>query len=90
MVTIQPVGIWYEGQTVQADKLSVYIVYDDLATTATFTYIIGVETGNPISQLQSLTTGNVVISGQQYIDWDNSNEQAYEIVAQDLNLTIIN
>jgi hypothetical protein len=90
MKTIQGVDVWYEGQVIVADKLSVFISYDDLATTATFTYIIGVDTGNPIVVLKPLSNGTIVISGQQYIDWDNSNEQAYEIVATDLNLTIIN
>jgi hypothetical protein len=89
MKTIQPVDIWIEGQVQVADKLSVFITYDDLATTATFTYLIGYETGNPIIELKPLSSGTVVISGQQYIDWDNSNNQAYEIVATYLNLVII-
>jgi hypothetical protein len=89
MKTIQSVNLWVDGQQVPADKLVAIISFDDLETTATFTWMVGIDTGNPIVQFQSLSTGQVVISGQQYIDWDNSNEQAYQIVADSLNLVII-
>jgi hypothetical protein len=89
MKSIQDVSLWVNGQQVVADKLVASISFDDLATTATFTYMIGTETGNPIVQFQSLANGQIVIAGQEYQDWDNSNEQAYEIVADTLNLILI-
>ena len=86
-VNIQPVSIWANGQSKQASELDARIIYDDLATSATFYYELKevVEEGSG----SVLSVGNVAMDGQDYIDWDNSNEQAYEFIAGKLNLTII-
>jgi hypothetical protein len=84
-VNIQPVSIWANGQSKQASELDARIIYDDLATSCTFYYELKevLEEGSSV-----LSVGNVAMDGQDYIDWDNSNEQAYVYIADKLNLTI--
>jgi hypothetical protein len=86
-VNIQPVSIWNNGQSKQASELDARIIFDDLATSATFYYELKevLEEGSGAV----LSVGNVAMDGQDYIDWDNSNEQAYAYIAGKLNLTII-
>jgi len=38
---------------------------------------------------QTLADGNITMSGEDYLNWDNSNDQAYSYIAEKLNLTII-
>jgi len=92
-VNIQPVSIWNNGQSKQASELDARITYDNLASSATFQYELkeavvhdteGVEIGGNV-----LSVGTISIQGQDYIDWDNSNEAAYVYIASKLNLTII-
>jgi hypothetical protein len=92
-VNIQPVSIWANGQSKQASELDARIIYDDLSTSATFYYelkeaIVHDENGVASGGLV-LSVGNVAMDGQDYIDWDNSNEQAYDFIAGKLNLTIL-
>ena len=89
MVQIQNLTLWVNGNQETADSLLVVLTNDNLSTFANFTYIIGKSTGNPITPLKNLVSGTMLIDGEDYNDWDNSNEQAYEIVANKLNLTII-
>jgi hypothetical protein len=89
MVQIQNLNLWVNGNQVIADRLLVILTNDNLSSFASFTYIIGQATDNPITPLKNLISGTLLLDGQDYIDWDNSNEQAYEIVAGKLNLTII-
>jgi hypothetical protein len=90
---IQPVQIWKNGVSKSASVLSAIIINDDLASSATFYYQLKEgdsqdAEGNVISG-QSLADGNVSMSGQDYIDWDNSNDSAYAYIASQLNLVII-
>lgn len=82
-VQIQPVSIWANGQSKQASELDARIIFDDLATSAQFYYELKEVEGS------TLSNGNVSMDGQDYIDWDNSNEAAYVYIASKLNLTII-
>ncbi len=85
-VQIQPVTIWNNGQSKQASELDARIIYDDLATSATFYYELkeASSEGGAV-----LSVGNVSMDSQDYIDWDNSNEEAYVYIAGKLNLTIV-
>ncbi len=82
-VNIQPVSIWANGQSKEASELDARIIYDDLATSCTFYYEL--KEGNGGS---TLSVGNIGMDSQDYIDWDNSNEEAYVYIAGKLNLTI--
>jgi len=86
-VNIQPVSIWNNGQSKEASELDARIIYDDLATSCTFYYELK-EVVEGVSG-SALSVGNCAMDGEDYINWDNSNEQAYEYIASKLNLTIV-
>jgi hypothetical protein len=93
--TIQPVSIWYNGQSKEASELDLRIIFDDLETTAQFFYelkeVVVVDEQGGVSKT-TLSNGNSVMNGQDYIDWGlatDINEAAYVFVAGKLNLTII-
>ena len=93
MKQIEPIGIWKNGESFEANLLNAYIINDNLATSCTFYYSLcssgeGTES-LPLVIGQTLADGNITISGQSYIDWDNSNDAAYAYIAEKLNLTII-
>jgi len=93
MKQIQPVTVWVNGTQQQANFLNAYIVNDNLATSATFYYeLVKQELVDSEPVNTTLTNGNQTIDGQEYIDWGNSgdiNNEAYVILAQKLNLTLV-
>lgn len=98
MVNITPVTLWHEGSSKTVSKLDVASSYDDLKSYASFVYRLSEELEQapavegappPPSMYNIIVSGNVYMGGQDYIDWDNSNEAAYEYVAGKLNLTIV-
>jgi hypothetical protein len=93
MKQIQPITIWKNGESQEANLLNASIVSDNLATSCSFYYQLcasgeGTE-GMPLIISQTLAEGNVQMSGDDYLAWDNSNEQAYGYIAEKLNLTLI-
>jgi hypothetical protein len=91
MKTIEPVSVWYNGNEVQATVLSSSCIYDNLATSAQFSYQLIQVIVNPenpyIEQLIIVVSGTLIMDGQTYLDWD-TNDYAYDWVADQLNLTI--
>lgn len=91
MKTIQPVNVWQNGQVKSATKFDLNIVYDNLESSATFYYQLlevitdaeGNESTNQVAQ------GNLTMDGQEYQNWDDSNDSAYIWGADQLSLTII-
>jgi hypothetical protein len=93
MKPISPVTIWKNGESQEANLLNAYIINDNLATSCSFYYSLsssgeGTE-AMPLVIGQTLAEGNITMDGQDYIDWDNSNEAAYEYIAEKLNLTLV-
>lgn len=88
MKTIEPVSIWSNGVTKEATQLIARIVNDDLSTSCTFYYDLR-ETTTEGYQGQSLTQGNLLMEGQDYLDWDGSNDAAYTFIAASINVTIV-
>jgi len=93
MKQIQSVTIWNDGQEKTANILTAKIIDDNLQSACNFYYELceggqGTE-ANPLIQGVCLVNGNVPMSGQDYLDWDNSNEAAYVYIAEKLNLTLI-
>ncbi len=93
MKKIQPVKIWKNGESQEANLLNAYITNDNLESSCTFYYSLnsggeGTE-AMPLVINQMLAEGNEAMSGQDYLDWDNSNEAAYVYIAKKLNLTLI-
>jgi len=87
MKTITPVQIWKNGQLVSASVLNSYLINDNLSTSATFWYGLFQETadGNIGAQLSQ---GNLTMTGADYASFE-TNLQAWDWVAKQLNLTII-
>ena len=93
MKPIQPVTIWKNGESQEANLLNAYIINDNLESSCSFYYSLnasgeGTE-AMPLVIGQTLAEGNVQMFGQDYLDWDNSNEAAYVYIAKKLNLTLI-
>jgi len=93
MKQIQPVTIWKNGESQEANLLNAVIINDNLATYCSFYYQLcssgeGTE-AMPLVIGQTLADGNVTMSGEDYINWDDSNDAAYAYIAEKLNLTII-
>ena len=85
MKPIQPVNVWYNGQLVSATIFMLYIIYDNLETSAQFYWQL--QTADSIGVAQ----GNLTMDGQDYIDWDTAqdiNAYAWNWAADQLNLTL--
>jgi hypothetical protein len=82
MKTIESISIWDNGTVQQATVLNAFVVNDNLINSATFYYTLSTES------LQQLAQGNLIMTGQDYDDWQ-TNEYAYDWIAEQLNLTIL-
>jgi hypothetical protein len=93
MKSIEPVTAWKNGEQLEANLLNAYIINDNLATSCSFYYSLNTSGDGteamPLVLGQVVAEGNLTMSGEDYIAWDNSNEQAYEYIAEKLNLTLI-
>jgi hypothetical protein len=89
MKTIEPVTVWYNGQEVQATILKAVVSNDDMQSTATFNYQLMLENQvvGGYSYAQSVAQNFLTMSGEAYLEWD-TNDYAYEWIAQQLNLVI--
>ena len=81
MKTIESVPIWDNGTVQEGTILNAYCINDNLSTSGTFYYSILSDTQ------QQLAQGNLTMTGEVYQGWE-TNEYAYDWIAQQLNLTI--
>jgi len=93
MKSIESVNIWKNGESQEANLLNAYIINDNLESSCTFYYQLcssgeGTE-AMPLVIGQTLADGNVTMSGEDYTNWDDSNDAAYSYIAEKLNLTIL-
>ena len=92
MRAIQPVNIWSGGQSLQANNLDMYVINDNLSSSATFYYqLLKVETIDDNTTTQQLAQGNLTMSGTDYDNWNATpdiNEAAFVWAAGQLNLTL--
>ena len=93
MKQIEPISIWKNGESQEANLLNAYIINDNLATSCSFYYQLcssaeGTE-AMPLVIGQTLAEGNVTMSGDEYLAWDGSNDYAFSYIATKLNLTLI-
>ena len=86
MKTIESVQIWDNGQVQEATILNAYGTNDNLSTSGTFYYQI-LSQNVDLSVGQQLSQGNLTMTGEEYQAWE-TNEYAYQWVAEQLNLTI--
>lgn len=90
MKTIQPVTVWYNGQEQQATVLAAMANSDNLSTSASFSYqlLMQVEQMPMNNGLIAVVSGGLNMTGEAYQQWE-TNDYAYDWVAEQLNLTII-
>jgi hypothetical protein len=84
-ILIKPIEIWTNGETITANNLEAYSIYDNLETESKFYYQVQKNTEN-------LTNGNISIIGDAYIQWLGNNFStlwALEYICTQLNLTAI-
>jgi beta-lactamase class D len=92
MKQIQPIQTWVSGEVKTAEYFDLRIIADDLQSSCTFYYDLkakqvdeeGVESAG-----EQVSNGNLSLSGDDYQEWDGSNEWAYSWAAGKLNLTIL-
>jgi hypothetical protein len=91
MKQIQQVQVWKNGEEKQANAFNLILINDDLATSANFYYQLLASSTNEEGNVSSemLADGNCGMSGEDYQNWDDSNDGAYNYVAGKLNLVII-
>ena len=93
MKKIEPVTIWKNGESQEANLLNAYIINDNLQSSCSFYYSLcasgeGTE-AMPLVIGHTLAEGNVTMNGENYLDWNGSNDFAYSYIAEKLNLTLI-
>jgi len=92
MKNISPVTIWKNGQDKTASILDAYIINDNLSSSCTFYWMLK-EADSVVDEQtiegQVLTDGNATMSGDDYDNWDGSNDYAFEYIAGQINVTII-
>lgn len=89
---IQPITIWYNGENKTGSELNVVLSYDNLEDRGIFQYDIKeavTQEGDYLVGGLSLSNGYINIEGEDYQNWDNSNNAAYQFVASKLNVTIL-
>jgi hypothetical protein len=93
MKSIEPVTIWKNGESQEANLLNAYIINDNLQSSCSFYYSLcasgeGTE-AMPLVINQTLAEGNVTMAGDDYLAWDGDNDYAFSYIAEKLNLTLI-
>jgi hypothetical protein len=93
MRKIEPVTIWKNGESQEANLLNAYIINDNLQSSCSFYYSLcasgeGTE-AMPLVIGQTLAEGNVTMNGENYLAWDGDNDYAFTYIAEKLNLTLI-
>ena len=93
MKQIEPIQIWKNGQSQEANLLNAVIINDNLATSCSFYYQLcssgqGTE-AMPLVIGQPLAEGNVTMDGENYLLWNGDNNDAFSYIAAQLNLTLI-
>ena len=92
MKDIQPIQIWKNGVIKTASVLNATIINDNLSSSCTFYWQL--KEADSVVDLQTiagevLADGNATMSGDDYDNWDGSNDYAFEYIANQINVTII-
>lgn len=93
MKSIEPITIWKNGESQEANLLNAYIINDNLQSSCSFYYSLcasgeGTE-AMPLVIGQTLAEGNITMDGENYSAWDGDNDYAFTYIAEKLNLTLI-
>jgi hypothetical protein len=93
MKKIEPVQVWKNGESQEANLLNACIISDNLESSCSFYYSLcssgeGTE-ALPLVIGQTLAEGNITMNGDNYLSWDGDNDFAFSYIAEKLNLTLI-
>ena len=88
MKNISPVSIWKNGTNKTASILDAIIINDNLSTSCTFYWMLK-EADQEDQAGQVLADGNTTMSGDDYDNWDGSNDYAFDYIAEQINVTIL-
>ena len=83
MKQIEKVSIWDNGTNQSAEILDTYVTNLRLGVSATFYYSLMSESK------QTLATGNLTMSENDYDKWSDSDDYAWDWIAGQLNLVIV-
>lgn len=94
---IQPVSIWTPSGVKSAVQLSAIIINDNLSNSASFYYELkaadvttqDAQGDDVVTPGVVLQNGNCSMGGVDYTNWDDSNDGAYEFVADSINVTLV-
>lgn len=99
MKSINPIQIQKNGQLKTATILDAIIIKDDLSTFCKLYWELRAdnvlvppkeETDEPTYiNGEVISNGNFVIAGAEYVNWDGSNDVAYQKVAESIGVNII-
>ena len=88
MKSIEPIQIWSNGVLKTAEVLDARIINDDLQSSCTFYWELK-EASTEETQGQQLAQGNVTMAGDDYDNWDGTNNEAYAFIANQINVIIL-
>lgn len=96
MYNIEPLTIWVNGKVQTVTKFNTYSVEDNLqngtAGIAKFCWLLGTPVMNEENEeagVNWIASGNVTMSGEDYADWNGSNNYAINFVADQIGVTLI-
>ena len=90
MKEIKPIQIWYQGQLINATVFNLYVVSDNLTTSAIFYFALF--EGSVLEVGIKLSDGNLTMDGIDYSNYSSSpdsNQFAYDWAANKLGLTLV-
>jgi hypothetical protein len=92
MREIQPIQIWKNGEVKTASILDAQIISDNLQSNCTFYWQLK-EADSVVDEQtisgQTLADGNVSLSGEDYDNWDGSNDYAFSYIATQINVVLL-
>ena len=83
MKQIEPISIWDNGKTQNAEIINTYGTHLSLGKLAQFYYVLYTK------DKQVIATGSVKMDGEDYQKWSSNDDYAWEFVATKLNLVIV-
>jgi len=75
--------IWRNGQTTNAEFITLQSNFDNLIDTVIFYYAL--KDKNNVN----IVEGNITMDGIDYHDWDGSNDKAFDYVAKKLGIQLV-
>ena len=85
---INPVAIWANGESKNANLFSMVSIQDNLSDSATFYYqLMESDAEAEPAMSTQLAQGNLTLGADEYSTWDGSNEWIMDWAAGKLNLT---